>query len=61
VVAAPGTAFASCFALLAVDGCNEKKEFYKNSLARHWARDWRALALTQKKNFILKERKKRKL
>ena len=23
------------------------KEFYNNSLARHWARDWRALALTQ--------------
>ena len=30
----------------------EKKNFEKNSVAQHWARDWRALALTQeKKNF----------
>ena len=23
------------------------ERFYKDSLAQHWARDWRALALTQ--------------
>ena len=27
------------------------KEFYQNRLAQHWARDWRALALTHRKNF----------
>ena len=26
---------------------SERKNFTKNSLAQHWARDWRALALTQ--------------
>ena len=29
-------------------GCSiMRKEFHQNSLARHWARDWRALQLTQ--------------
>jgi len=34
-----------------------KREFYnKSSLARHWARDWRALALTMKRESKMREK-----
>ena len=37
-----------------------KKEFYNKAVARHWARDWRALALTQVHQKECAERSKEK-
>ena len=45
--AGPARSAASPRASLSDKGCG-KRILQQNSLARHWARDWRALALTQR-------------